>query len=72
MAHDRRCRTDAKQYEPDAQPPITAFFPVEQYTIGSRFVVVRTAANAGDAASLTSAVAKEIHALDPELPRPTM
>jgi predicted permease len=60
--------TDAKQYEPDAQPPITAFFPVEQYTIGSRFVVVRTAANAGDAASLTRAVAKEIHTLDPELP----
>jgi putative ABC transport system permease protein len=60
--------TDAKQYEPDAQPPITAFFPVEQYTIGSRFLVVRTAANAPDAANLTTAVARAIRALDPELP----
>jgi predicted permease len=58
---------DAREYEVDAEPPITAFFPVEQYNIASRFVVVRTRANS-DASSLTNAVAQEIRRLDPELP----
>jgi predicted permease len=58
---------DAREYEADAQPPITAYFPVEQYNIASRFVVVRTRANA-DAASLTNALSREIRRLDPELP----
>ena len=58
---------DAKEYEVDAEPPITAYFPVEQYNIAGRFVVVRTRANS-DAANLTNAVAQEIRRLDPELP----
>ena len=58
---------DAREYQADVQPPITAYFPVEQYNIASRFVVVRTQANA-DAASLTNGAAQEIHRLDPELP----
>jgi predicted permease len=58
---------DTREYEVDAEPPITAFFPVEQYTIGSRFVVVRTAATV-DAASLMSGVSREIRNIDPELP----
>jgi putative ABC transport system permease protein len=58
---------DAREYEVDAEPPITAFFPVEQYNIASRFVVVRTRANS-DASNLTNAVAQEIRRLDPELP----
>jgi predicted permease len=58
---------DAKEYDVDAEPPITAYFPVEQYNIGSRFVVVRTATSV-DAASLTSAVSREIQAIDPDLP----
>ena len=58
---------DAKDYDVDAEPPITAYFPVEQYNIGSRFVVVRTAKNVG-AASLTAAVSREIQAIDPDLP----
>ena len=58
---------DTREYEVDAEPPITAFFPVEQYNIASRFVVVRTAPNI-EAASMTNAVAREIRLLDPELP----
>jgi ABC-type antimicrobial peptide transport system permease subunit len=49
-------------------PPITAYVPVEQYTIGSRFVVVRTHTALRDVSRLTSAVLGEVHALDPELP----
>ena len=58
---------DTRQYEVDAEPPITAFFPVEQFTIGSRFVVARTASSV-DAASLMPAVARELRAIDPDLP----
>jgi hypothetical protein len=46
---------DAREYEVDAEPPITAYFPVEQYTIGSRFLVVRTSV---DAAGLTQSPGK--------------
>ena len=58
---------DAREYEVDAEPPITVFFPVEQFNIASRFVVVRTAPGT-NAASLTNAVTAQIRALDPELP----
>ncbi|MEP6491909.1 MAG: ABC transporter permease [bacterium] len=60
--------TDAREYEPDVQPPITAFFPVEQFNIGSRFLIVRVSPTSGDAATMTTAVAREIRALDPDLP----
>ncbi|HEY9227930.1 MAG TPA: ABC transporter permease [Gemmatimonadaceae bacterium] len=59
---------DTREYEVDAEPPITAFFPATQLGVASRFVVVRMSAGAPDAAYLTSAVNREIHALDPELP----
>jgi predicted permease len=58
---------NTREYQVDAQPPITAFFPVEQFTIGSRFVVVRTAASV-DAASLMPAVSRELREIDPDLP----
>jgi predicted permease len=58
---------DGKEYQTEAEPPITAYFPVEQYNIASRFVVVRTRSGS-DAANLTNAVASEIRRLDPELP----
>ena len=58
---------DTREYEVDAEPPITAFFPVEQYTIGSRFVVLRTAPTV-DAASLMSSVSRELAQIDPDLP----
>jgi predicted permease len=57
----------AREYDVNAQPPITAYFPVEQYNIASRFVVVRTASRV-DAASLTNAISREIQAIDPDLP----
>jgi predicted permease len=56
---------DSKQYEPDAEPPITTFFPVYQYNITSRFLVVRTSV---DAATVMPAVASVIRELDPDLP----
>jgi len=59
---------DKREYEADLQPPITAYFPVEQYQIGSRFVVVRTHTALRDVGRLTSAVLDAVHALDPELP----
>jgi predicted permease len=59
--------TNTKQYEVNPQPPITAYFPVEQYTIRSRYVVVRTARTV-PAASITGSVIRAILALDPDLP----
>jgi predicted permease len=59
---------DTREYEVNAEPPITAFFPVEQTGIGSRFIVVRTKANGADPATLTNSIVREIRALDPELP----
>ena len=58
---------DNKEFQTEAQPPITTYFPVEQFAIPSRFVVVRTSPGA-DPAAMTTAVLREIHALDPELP----
>jgi predicted permease len=59
---------DARQYQAEVAPPITAYFAVEQYTIGSRFVVVRTHTALGDVSRLTGTVLGEVHALDPDLP----
>jgi predicted permease len=59
---------DGREYQAEVAPPITAYFPVQQYTIGSRFVVVRTHTALRDVSRLTNAVLGEVHALDPELP----
>ncbi len=59
--------SNTREYQADAQPPITAYFPVEQFTIGSRFVVVRAAKTLGSRGLLES-VSRAIHAIDPELP----
>jgi predicted permease len=59
---------DTREYEVNAEPPITAFFPVEQYGIGSRFIVIRTDDAGGDARALTTSVNRVIRSLDPELP----
>jgi predicted permease len=58
---------DTKEYAASAEPPITAYFPVEQFNIGSRFVVARTAATF-DASALMPAVTRVVRSLDPELP----
>jgi putative ABC transport system permease protein len=56
---------DEREYSQESEPPITACFPIEQFTIGSRFLVARTTS---DPVQMTAAVIKEIQALDPELP----
>ena len=56
---------DTKQYEVDGEPPITAFYPVEQLGVSSRFLVVKTASNP---AGLVSAVTREVRSLDADLP----
>jgi predicted permease len=56
---------DTKEYEVDGEPPITAFYPVEQLGVGSRFLVVKTA---GNPASLVAPVTREVRALDADLP----
>jgi predicted permease len=59
--------SNTRAYQADAQPPITTYFPVEQFTIGSRFVVVRVA-NALNPRSVLQSASREIRAIDPELP----
>jgi predicted permease len=56
---------DEKEYGVESEPPITAYYPVEQFNIGSRFLVARTS---GDPAEMTALVKEEIRAIDPELP----
>jgi predicted permease len=56
---------DEREYSQESEPPITAYFPIEQFTIGSRFLVARVAS---DPARMTTEVIREIHDLDPELP----
>ena len=59
--------SNVREYELEAQPPITAWFPVAQYAIRSRFIVVRSAVSV-PAAGLMAGVTGEIRALDPDLP----
>jgi len=56
---------DAKQYSSEKEPPIVVYFPFEQYVARNMFMVIRTTR---DPAQVTSAITKEIQALDPELP----
>jgi predicted permease len=56
---------DQREYSQESEPPITAYFPIEQFTVGSRFVVARTS---GDPVQMTATVINEIQSLDPELP----
>ncbi len=56
---------DEREFGAETEPPITAYFPVEQFNIGSRFLVARTTS---DPVQLTQSVIKEIQTLDPELP----
>jgi predicted permease len=56
---------DQKEYDLESEPPITAYYPVEQFTINSRYLIARATS---DPVKMTEAVTKEIRALDPELP----
>lgn len=48
-----------------SQPPISIYHPHDQFPIGTMFVVVRAVSDPGQ---MTSAISKEMNALDPELP----
>ena len=56
---------DAKQFSVDNEPPISVYLPSGQFSISSLFLVAHTSS---DPAQMTTAITKEIHALDPELP----
>lgn len=56
---------DEKEYNPDAEPPITLYHPINQISPGSRYLVARTASNPS---AMAASIAREIHALDPDLP----
>ncbi len=56
---------DQREYSQDSEPPITAYFSIEQTPVNSRFVIARTSS---DPVQMTAAVIKEIQALDPEIP----
>jgi predicted permease len=58
---------DNKEFQTEEQPPITTYFPIAQFTIPSRFVVIRTAPGI-DLAATTTSVLREIRSLDAELP----
>ena len=57
--------SDAKQYSSEKEPPIAVYFPFEQYVARNMFMVIRTTRVP---AEMTSAITKEIQALDPEMP----
>jgi putative ABC transport system permease protein len=57
--------SDAKQYSSEKEPPIAVYFPFEQYVARNMFLVIRTTR---DPAGMTSAITREIQALDPEMP----
>ena len=56
---------DTKEYEVDGEPPITAFYPNRQLGVGTRYLVIKTRA---DVAGISSAVTREVQALDADLP----
>jgi predicted permease len=55
----------ARQYSTEKEPPITVYYPHEQYVARNMYVLVRTTS---DPASMAAAVTREIQAADPELP----
>jgi predicted permease len=56
---------DGKEYDADREPPIRAYFSLDQLVVGTRYLAVRSAI---EPASLTAAITREIRSLDPDLP----
>lgn len=56
---------DEKEVSLEEEPLLTLFHPIEQFSIRSRYLVARTAA---DPARTALEVVKEVQALDPQLP----
>ena len=57
--------SDAKQYSAEKEPPITVYFPFEQYVARNMFLVIRTTS---DPAAMVTSITREIHNLDPDMP----
>ena len=56
---------DTKQFSTEKEPPITVYFPFEQYTARSMYLVTRTTQ---DPSTMTATIIKEIQSIDPEMP----
>jgi predicted permease len=57
--------SDSKEYQAAGEPAITAYWPLEQIPVPSRFIVVRTS---GAPPAIATPVMATLHDLDPELP----
>ncbi len=57
--------SDAKQFSSEKEPPISVYYSAEQVTPRNMYLVARTTP---DPAQLTTAIIKEIQAVDPEMP----
>lgn len=56
---------DTKQFSTEKEPPITIYFPFEQYVGRSLYLVARTTP---DPSTMTAAIIKEIQTIDPQMP----
>src|SRR5687768_7766620 len=56
---------DTKEYEVDGEPPITAFYAVQQIGVGTWYLVMKTRS---DPRALWAVVTREVQALDADLP----
>jgi predicted permease len=56
---------DQKEFTIEKEPPMTAFYPMDQFIPRSRYLVARASS---DPVRLTAAITEEIRALDAELP----
>lgn len=57
--------SSARQYSTEKEPPITVYYPHEQYVARNMYLLVRTTS---DPAAMSGAVTREIQGIDPELP----
>ncbi|HEX8176235.1 MAG TPA: ABC transporter permease [Pyrinomonadaceae bacterium] len=57
--------SSARQYSTEKEPPITVYYPHEQYMARNMYLLVRTTS---DPSSMAGAVTREIQAVDAELP----
>jgi predicted permease len=57
--------SDAKEYSAEKEPPIAVYYPAEQVIARNMYLVIRTTS---DPVPMTSAIVKEIQAVDPEMP----
>jgi predicted permease len=57
--------SDAKQYSAEKEPPITVYFPFEQYVARNMFLVIRTTS---DPDAMVTTITREIQNLDQDMP----